>query len=130
MSGCDELVRAIEMEQLNSEEDVRAKVVMKLLAILGYPSEFISTEVPVYYNEGRSKPSPKKADAMCCTKKTAKPDRETALSDEYRDTTLLAVEVKGPDEELDDARTQAELYTHWTRAPLYCITNGTSFRFS
>ncbi|MBE6472173.1 MAG: NACHT domain-containing protein [Coriobacteriaceae bacterium] len=129
MSGCDELVRAIEMEQLNSEEDVRAKVVMKLLAILGYPSEFISTEVPVYYNEGRSKPSPKKADAMCYTKKTAKPDRETALSDEYRDTTLLAVEVKGPDEELDDARTQAEFYTHWTRAPLYCITNGTSFRF-
>ena len=59
MSGCDELVRAIEMEQLNSEEDVRAKVVMKLLAILGYPSEFISTEVLVYYNEGRSKPSPK-----------------------------------------------------------------------
>lgn len=69
MSGCDEFVRAIEMERLNSEEDVRAKVVMKLLVILGYPLEFISTEVPVYYNEGRSKPSPKKADAICYMKK-------------------------------------------------------------
>lgn len=129
MTSCNEIVSIIELGAFNSEEDVRAKLVMKLLEALGYPSECISTEVPVYYNEGRKQPAPKHADVICYSKKTPKPDRRMSFSDEYRDSVLLVVEVKAPTENLEDARTQAEFYMHWTRAPLYCTTNGAALSF-
>lgn len=73
---------AVKSEQLNSEEDVRAKIVTKLIAALGYPSNCTSMEVPVYYREGRTKPSPKYADVVCYSERTHKPDQEASFSDE------------------------------------------------
>lgn len=120
---------AVKSEQLNSEEDVRAKIVTKLIAALGYPSNCTSMEVPVYYREGRTKPSPKYADVVCYSERTHKPDQEVSFSDEYRDRTLFVVEVKKPGESIADAVHQAEFYTYWTRAPLFCVTDGESYCF-
>lgn len=122
-------LNAIRSEQINTEEDVRAKIVTKLIDALGYPSNCVSMEVPVYYHEGRTRPKPKYADAICYSKKTPKPDREASFSGEYRDCTLFVIEVKKPDEDIVDAVPQAEFYTYWTRAPLYCVTNGKDYRF-
>lgn len=124
-----DFLNAVKSEQLGSEEDVRAKIVTKLIAALGYPSNCTSLEVPVYYREGRAKPSPKYADVVCYSGQTNKPDQEASFSDAYRDRTLFVVEAKKPGENIADAVHQAEFYAYWTRAPLYCVTDGESYRF-
>lgn len=120
---------SIETETLESEEDVRVKIVPKLLSALGYPSKLTLYEVPVYYNEGRTKHRPKSADAICYSKEMEKPNREESFNDAYRDSTLFVIEVKKPNETIEDAMQQAEFYVNWTRAPLFCVTNGRSFSF-
>jgi len=95
-----------------NEATVETRLVYPLLEVLGYGHKDIHSKFPVKFHEGR-KGRPNEADF--------------AVFDGHehnRDTSLVVVEVKHPDEELGSGQEQAESYAMWLRAPVYILTNG------
>jgi hypothetical protein len=97
---------------VTSEADVELRLVLPLLAALGYKTEDVAPKYPIVFREGRIGRKPE-ADFVCFNG----PLRN-------RDTSLLVVEAKEPGEALPNGKTQGESYAANLRAPLLLLTNG------
>lgn len=126
----EEIVKSVAPKgSLLSEEDVKTKFANKLVAELGYPSEFIGYEVPVRYNEGSTKKAPKHADIVCYNSKPKNDQGFDQKDDCSQDKALFVLETKKPGKALDGARSQAKFYAVWTKSIFYATTNGSIIEF-
>lgn len=120
-----DLIADFDPDLVQSEAEVRTKLVIPLLQWLGYDASLRAEEFPVYGNEGRKKISAKSADFLLFSSKEFAIHRERRAADIHwvQDHSLLVVEVKKPCEEIDDTG-QAHYYSMWTKAPAFLQTNG------
>ena len=111
--------------KIQSEAEVRSKLIVPLLEYLGYPSWLRAEEFPVYGFEGRKRLPAKNADYIFFTEKEFGDYRKFKKEDiEWvKNHSLLVVEAKKPGE-LEQIQGQAEYYTFWTRAIAYIVTDG------
>lgn len=114
---------------IQSEAEVRSKLIVPLLEVLGYPSYLRSEEFPVYGFEG-GKPLPaKNADfALFSDKNFAKHRKFTQKDiDWVYAHSLLIVEAKKPGK-MPPVLGQPVFYTIWTRAVAYLFIDGISIK--
>ena len=111
--------------EIQSEAEVRSKLVVPLLCALGYPSELRAEEFPVYGFGGRKKLSAKSADFLLFSDKEFGAHRNDTQKDKdwVQSHSLLIVEAKKPGE-MPDSPGQAQFYTMWTKAVAYMVTDG------
>ncbi|EPM6851751.1 type I restriction enzyme HsdR N-terminal domain-containing protein [Enterococcus hirae] len=117
-------VKQLTLESIVSEQDTRTKVAIPLLDALGYPSEFMANEFPIYGFEGRKPLYPKPIDIILFSSSGFEKNRKREERDWVMAHSLLAVELKKPSESIEDAQGQAQFYSHWSRCPYYMCTNG------
>lgn len=111
--------------EIQSEAEVRSKLVVPLLCALGYPSELRAEEFPVYGFGGRKKLPAKSADFLLFSDKEFGAHRNDTQKDKdwVQSHSLLIVEAKKPGE-MPDSPGQAQFYTMWTKAVVYMVTDG------
>lgn len=111
--------------EIQSEAEVRSKLVVPLLCALGYPSELRAEEFPVYGFAGRNKLPAKSADFLLFSDKEFGTHRRNTQKDKdwVQSHSLLIVEAKKPGE-MPDSSGQAQFYTMWTKAVAYMVTDG------
>jgi len=102
--------------RFDNEASVETRLVAPLLSSLGYGPDDVAPKYPVVFHKG-SRGRKHEADFVCF-----------ADSGRTRDSSLLVVEVKRPDEDLEDAKLQAESYSSALRVPVYVLTNGVQFQ--
>ena len=100
-----------------NEAAVETRLILPLLRALGYDeAEHIFPKYPVEFREGR---------------RGRKPEADFVVFAERpysRATSLIAIEAKGPNEQLLDGKLQAESYAANLRTPLLIMTNGKCFQ--
>ena len=111
--------------EIQSEAEVRSKLVVPLLCALGYPSELRAEEFPVYGFGGRNKLPAKNADFLLFSNKEFGAHRRDTQKDKdwVQSHSLLIVEAKKPGE-MPDSSGQAQFYTMWTKAVASMVTDG------
>jgi Type I restriction enzyme R protein N terminus (HSDR_N) len=124
MNGIDALIQRLQATALVSEADVRTQVAVPLLDLLGYPGPNRADEFPIYGVEGRTPLRAKFADIVLFDTPEHSKHRDRELSGWVADRALVVVELKKPNEPLDNAQGQAKFYAHWARVPFYVMTNG------
>jgi hypothetical protein len=107
-----------------SETDVRTQVAIPLLHLLEYPAANRAEEFPIYGFEGRKPLRAKPADIVLFNSTEHSEHRNRESRGWVTDHALMVVELKNPDETLEDAHGQAQFYAHWAKAPFYVMTNG------
>jgi Type I restriction enzyme R protein N terminus (HSDR_N) len=118
------LVAWIKGTVLVSETDVRTQVAVPLLDLLGYPSVNRAEEFPIYGFEGRKPLRAKPADIVLFNSTEHSEHRDRESRGWVADHALVVVELKNPEEPLDNAQGQAQFYAHWAKVPFYVMTNG------
>jgi len=98
-----------------NEADVEHQLVQPLLYALGYQTTDIAPKYPVEFREGRAGRKPE-ADFVCFN---------GTVHD--RNTSLLVVEAKAPNESLTGGKQQGESYAANLRALVLVMTNGSRF---
>ena len=95
--------------EIQSEAEVRSKLVVPLLCALGYPSELRAEEFPVYGFGGRKKLPAKSADFLLFSDKEFGAHRNDTQKDKdwVQSHSLLIVEAKKPGE-MPDSPGQAQ----------------------
>ena len=99
-----------------NEADVEHQLILPLLHALGYETEEIVPKYPVEFREGRRGRKPE-ADFVCFN---------GTVHD--RNSSLLVVETKAPNESLAGGKGQGESYAANLRAPILVMTNGRRFK--
>lgn len=97
------------------EANVETWLVLPLLKALGHDERNIDSKVPILFQEGRNKRPGRKPEADFVVYS------ESPFS---RATSLITVETKRTDENLDEGREQAESYAQNQRTPILLMTNG------
>ncbi|MDH2310334.1 type I restriction enzyme HsdR N-terminal domain-containing protein [Methylobacterium brachiatum] len=108
----------VERIELTREANVETWLVLPLLNALGYEHSLIESKVPVIFQEGRS------------TRPGRKPEADFVVYAERpfsRATSLIVVETKRSDEQLEEGRAQGESYAQNLRTPILLMTNGVRF---
>jgi hypothetical protein len=110
-------MRLSDWGKLENEAAVEVRVILPLLRELGYELEDIAPKYPIVFQEGR---------------KGRKHEADFVLFDgplHDRNTSLVVIEAKGPrDRTTEEARAQAESYSHATRAPLVVLCDDQSLQ--
>jgi len=101
---------------LEREADVENRLVLPLLAALGYSTADIRPKYPVIFQQGR-KGRPHEADFAVFAREPHGPE-----------TSLLVVEAKAPGEALSHGKAQCDSYAFALRAPFLLLTNGQAFQ--
>ena len=119
------IVTSYRKSKIQSEAEVRSKLIAPLLEAMGYLPEYRAEEFPVYGYDGQKKLSAKNADYILFD--------DTGFADHRNRTqshikwvqnhSLLVVEAKKPGK-MPDELGQAQFYTMWTKAPAYIETDG------
>lgn len=120
-----ELISEYRKSIIQSEAEVRSKLIVPLLELLEYPSYLRAEEFPVYGFEGGKKLPAKNADYILFSDNQFSHHRtftETNIN-WVREHSLLIVEAKKP-EEMPEIMGQPEYYTVWTRAVGYLAIDG------
>lgn len=120
----EELVSNIARQQIVSETEVRTKVAVPILNLLGHPDAYRAEEFPIFGFDGRRKLNTKFADIICFDRGEFNQHRTTDERNWVKEHSLLVIELKKPAESMD-AEGQAQFYAMWARSPFYMITNGT-----
>lgn len=107
---------------IQSEEEVRSKLIVPIIDVLGYPSYFRAEEFPVYGFEGGKKLPAKNADYVLFSNKEFAHHRTFTQKH-----SLLVVEAKKPGE-IPEVLGQPEYYTVWTRAVAYLVIDGVNIK--
>lgn len=123
------LIQEYRKSKIQSEAEVRSKLIVPLLNILGYPSELRAEEFPVYGFEGRKRLPAKDADYILFSDPNFATYRSFTKNDiEWvQSHSILVVEAKKPDQ-MPDILGQPTYYTMWTRAIAYLATDGEIIR--
>lgn len=124
-SPIQKIVTEYQKSTIQSEAEVRSKLIVPLLEVLGYPSCLRAEEFPVYGFEGRKPIPAKSADFILFSDSHFAEHRK--FTDSCRNWvlshSLLIVEAKKPGE-IPKILGQPEYYTIWTKAVAYLITDG------
>lgn len=128
----EELVAIIEkyrLSHIQSEEEVRSKLIVPLIEWLGYPSQFRAEEFPVYGNGGSAPLHAKLADFLLFDNAGFDNNRERKRSQQewVNNHSLLVVEAKKPGE-IPESNAQPQFYSAWTRAVAYIFLDGNKIR--
>lgn len=112
-------------QNIQSEAEVRSKLIVPLLELLGYPRDLRAEEFPVYGYEGSAALRAKAADFLQFSSNEyhihrGKTKEELAWVYEH---SLLVVEAKKPTEQILVIG-QPVYYSAWTKAVAYIISNG------
>lgn len=110
---------------IQSEAEVRTKLIVPLIEWLGYSSELRAEEFPVYGWQGGTKNPVKNADFVMFSDKSFALYRdcsEKSLNWVY-DHSLLVFEAKKPGE-FPKVLGQPVYYTQWTKAIAYLVSDG------
>ena len=123
------IVNEYRLSEIQSEAEVRSKLIIPLTEALGYSSQLRGEEFPVYGYGGRDPLRAKDADFVFFTDKSFGRHRtNTQANKEWvREHSLLIIEAKKPGQMPDDMG-QAQFYTMWTKAVAYVETDGEDFR--
>lgn len=110
---------------IQSEAEVRSKLIVPLLDALGYPSSLRAEEFPVYGFDGRKKLPAKSADFILFSDSHFAEYREftSICRDWVYAHSLLIIEAKKPGE-IPEMLGQPEYYTVWTKAVAYLVIDG------
>lgn len=124
-----DLIQEYRKSKIQSEAEVRSKLIVPLLEILGYPSALRSEEFPVYGFEGRKRLPAKDADFILFSDPNFATYRSFTQTDiEWvQSHSILVVEAKKTNE-MPDILGQPMYYTIWTRAVAYLATDGEIIR--
>lgn len=107
-----------------SEAEVRSKVAVPLLDLLGYPAEHRAEEWPVYGWDGRRRLATKHADFVLFDSAEYESHRTAEKRGWAQDHSLLVLETKDREESIEGALGQAQFYSMWLKTPCYILTNG------
>ena len=123
------IIEEFRLSTVQSEEEIRSKLIVPLLNYLGYPSHLRADEFPVYGFEGRKKLPTKEADYVLFSDSDYASHRTSSNKSIswVQQHSLLVVEAKKPGK-MPEVLGQPQYYTVWTRAIAYFITDGYSFR--
>lgn len=123
------IVDEYRLSEIQSEAEVRSKLIIPLTEALGYSSQLRGEEFPVYGYGGREALRAKDADFVFFTDKSfGKHRTNTQANKEWvREHSLLIIEAKKPGQMPEDMG-QAQFYTMWTKAVAYVETDGEDFR--
>lgn len=94
------------------EADVEQRLLLPLLRALGFGNEEITSKPPITFQTGR-KGRKHEADFIVHHGPTLNAD-----------TSLLVIEAKAPDADMEAGQLQAESYAHATRAPFLLLCDG------
>ena len=121
-----DLLKDLEKDSIRQESEVRTKIIYPLLDILKHPRQNRVDEFPVYSNYGREKIPAKYVDNMVFMTEGANNHikRNNDNIEWVQENSLIAIELKKPEEKIEDAKMQATFYAMWTRSLIYIITNG------
>ena len=121
-----DLLKKIAKDIIRQESEVKTKIIYPILDILRFQRQNIVDEFPVYSNSGRQQMHPKPVDMMVFMLEGA--NKHFKRNDDdinwVRENSLIAIELKKPDEKIEKAKEQATFYAMWTRTIIYMITNG------
>lgn len=122
------LIQNFSKEKIQSEAEVRSKLIVPLLELLGYPSECRTEEWPVYGWAGGTPLGAKAADfAMFSSADFAEHRNNNAEDIKWvYEHSLLIFEAKKTTEAIKKVG-QPMFYAAWTRAIAYVISNGIDF---
>ena len=123
------LIANYQISHVQSEAEVRSKLIVPLIEWLGYPPQNRAEEFPVYGNEGRKIIPAKNADFLLFSAPDfAEHRNRNELDIQWvQNHSLLIVEAKKPTESVDDLG-QPTYYSIWTKAVAYLQTNGKVIR--
>lgn len=112
-------------QNIQSEAEVRSKLIVPLLELLSYPMELRAEEFPVYGYEGSKALTAKAADFLQFTSNEFAKNRENKASslEWVYNHSLLVFEAKKPTEKLL-VKGQPVFYSAWTKSVAYMISNG------
>ena len=124
-SNIQAIIKKYRESKIQSEAEVRSKLIVPLLEELGYASKYRAEEFPVYGYGGREKLPAKNADFLLFDNEEFAEHRDrTPENNEWvREHSLLVVEAKKPGK-IPEEPGQAQYYTMWTRAVAYIETDG------
>lgn len=113
------------LSDIQSEAEVRTKLVVPLLQCLGYRDYLRGEEFPVYSWQGRKKNPPTFVDFLLFSDGgfAEHKDGSAGSLNWVKDHSLLVVEAKNPGE-MPEYEGQAIFYSHWTKAIAYLVTDG------
>lgn len=119
------LIDDFRRQKVQSEAEVRSKLIVPLLELLGYPKDFRAEEFPIYGYEGSKALPSKAADFLQFTSNEfdvhrGKSDKEIEWVYQH---SLLIFEAKKPTEEIL-VKGQPVFYSAWTKSVAYMISNG------
>lgn len=119
------LIECFLKQNIQSEAEVRSKLIVPLLELLSYPMELRAEEFPVYGYEGGKPLSAKAADFLQFTSSEFAKNRENKASnlEWVYNHSLLVSEAKKPTEKLL-VNGQPVFYSAWTKSVAYMISNG------
>ena len=124
-----EIIYEFKKSDINSEAEIRSKLIVPLIEFLGYPSEFRAEEFPVYGHEGCKLIKAKNSDFLLFkNKEFAKHNKKQQEHINWvQDNSLLIFEAKNINE-MPDELGQPVYYTMWTKAVAYLITDGVQIK--
>lgn len=120
-----EIISVFLNQKIQSEAEVRSKLIVPLLEALGYSVDFRGEEFPVYGSEGSRELHAKQADFLQFTSNEFSMHRSKNAEDIkwVYEHSLLVFEAKKPTENIE-VKGQPVYYAAWTRSPAYMISNG------
>lgn len=116
---------------IQSEAEIRSKLLVPLIEALGFPAENRAEEFPVHSWSGGTKQRAKPADFLLFSDKDyANKGKATQFCINWvQDHSLLVCEAKMLNK-MPDVEGQTRFYTMWTKAPAYITCDGISIRGS
>ena len=119
------LINEFLKQNIQSEAEVRSKLIVPLLELLGYPMDFRAEEFPVYGYEGSKSLKSKAADFLQFDSNEFDTHRGKSNSkiEWVYEHSLLVFEAKKPTEKVL-VTGQPVFYSAWTKSVAYMISNG------
>ena len=124
-----EIITEYRKSNIQSEAEVRSKLLIPIIDLLGYPTEHRAEEFPVYGWEGRKEIPAKNADYLLFDDVdfANHRDRSKESIDWVQNHSLLIIEAKKPGE-MPDVDGQSMYYVQWTKALSYIVCDGELIR--
>lgn len=121
----DKYLRSI----IQSETEVRSKLIVPLIEWLGYPSEYRAEEFPVYGFEASKRLPAKPADFLLFDNANFAANKQYGEKkiNWVQNHSLLVVEAKKPGQ-MPEVMGQAQFYSQWSKAVAYIVTDGKTIK--
>ena len=125
----EDIISEYRQSHIQSEAEVRTKLIVPLIRWLGYPQSLRAEEFPVYGFEGGKALPAKDADFILFTDALFGEHRSSNEEDItwVQDHSLIVIEAKKPGK-MPSVLGQPQFYSIWTRSVAYLATDGETIR--